>query len=106
QGQFSWVHQWPIREWESFYMWPVPSELASVGVPPEKVIPLNCIHFLPHFDTPKTSAEIIYDICIISRPSPIKRTREMFEILRKLFAIRPNLRVVVIMPDPRKQKLG
>lgn len=105
QGQLSWVKKWPQSPWEDFFLWPEFSELTAMGIPEEKIIPMNCIQFMP---TPpeNTNLDKVYDLCIITRASAIKQIKEIIYILREIYDHKKNLKVSFIMPDPRKIELG
>ena len=63
------------------------------------------MNFLP-FKEIKSNQNKIWDICIISRPSEIKRIKETILIIKKLFSLKKDLKVTFIVPDPRKLSLG
>ncbi len=96
---------WPKQEWESFYMWSNPKAGFLSNIDRKKIIPLTCVNFLPYNNY--TFKEIkIWDICIVSRPSEIKRIKETLLVIKDLFLLKKDLNIIFIVPDPRKQSLG
>lgn len=103
QGSFP---VWPFEPWQSFVMWPEPDAPVLRTVPADRVIPLNCVNFLPDVEASGERHEKLWDICVVSRPSRIKRIAETLRLLRALLDVRPGVKVVVIVPDPRDIRLG
>ena len=86
-------------------MWSNPSATFLSNINKEIITPLTCVNFLP-FKEIKSNQNKIWDICIISRPSEIKRIKETILIIKKLFSLKKDLKVTFIVPDPRKLSLG
>lgn len=103
QGDCSWLKEWPLEPWQSFILWPNAEEpyLANVK---DMVLDLNCVNFMPDFDVPPLTRNV--DLCIISRPSTIKRIHETLLTLRAAMDLRPELTVTMVVPDPRRVELG
>ncbi len=105
QGDCSNFNFWPKNNWESFYMWSNPSANFLSNLQKEIITPLTCVNFLP-FKEIKSTPNKIWDICVISRPSEIKRIKETLLIIKKLFSLKEDLKVIFVVPDPRKLNLG
>lgn len=103
QGDCSWLKEWPLEPWQSFILWPNADEpyLANVK---DMVLGLNCVNFMPDFDVPVLTRNV--DLCIISRPSAIKRIYETLLTVRAAMNLRPDLTVTMVVPDPRRVELG
>ncbi len=106
QGDCSSLQKWPLKPWQAFVMWPDPDATFLRGVPKNRIVPLNCINFMPDREADQSEGESPWDICVVSRPSPIKRITETLLLLRNLLDVRPDLRFVLIVPDPRDIRLG
>lgn len=104
QGDCSYMRKWPIEQWQSFFMWPNPNANFLSNVPKKKIIDLNCINLMPVFNT--RSKQKKWDICIVSRPSPIKRMTESLKIVKNVLLLRKDTKVIFIVPDPRNLELG
>ena len=102
QGNFNYLNQWPIGGWLDFIMWPDPKAHFLSNVDPIKRMPLNCVNFMPAKLAAATSRARIWDICLISRNSTIKRIHDSLEIIRLLIKANSKLKVVLIVPDNRK----
>jgi len=97
QGDFS-QQQWELEEWQSFVMWPDIEAPFLGSVPASKLVSLNCINFMPHIEPARQYLHNkSWDICIISRPSKIKRISETLHIMRKLLDARPALTFILIV---------
>lgn len=104
QGYHSPSDRWELEPWQSFVMWPDPTAEFLQDVPPQAVVPLNCVNLLPDpYGGPRDRA---WDLCVVSRPSWIKRAEESLLIMKHLLRLRPNARFVVIAHDPRDFSLG
>lgn len=106
QGDCSWLKEWPLEPWQSFLMWPNPSEPYLRNVSREMLLDMNCINFMPEPNDRPAGMVRNVDICVISRPSKIKRIHETLLTIRALMDRRPNLTVTFVVPDPRHIKLG
>lgn len=106
QGDCSFLNEWPLEPWQSFVMWPDPKAHFLSNVPAKQILPLTCINFMPPWLSREVGVEKVRDICVISRASTIKRITETLYLVRRLLDSKPNLKVVFIVPDPRKQELG
>jgi glycosyltransferase involved in cell wall biosynthesis len=109
QGDCSWL-KWKLARWQSFVLWPEPNAPFLSEVPGSAKIGLNCSQFM---DTgvwgrndPLPDDQRIFDLCVVSRPSPIKRIRETLEIARAFLNQRPGARIIFVVPDPRKLENG
>jgi len=101
QGDMSSTQAWPREAWQAFFMWPDPSAQFLSNIPAEDVIPLNCVNFIPSGE-PRTEASTRrFDLCVVSRPSPIKRIRETLLTIKALMSTRPKLETLLVVPDPR-----
>ena len=105
QGDCSNLNFWPESSWESFYMWSNPSANFLSNLNKEIITSLTCVNFLPYKEF-KLNPNKIWDICIISRPSEIKRIKETLLIIKQIFSLKEDLKVIFIVPDPRKLSLG
>ena len=81
-------------------MWPNTKAPFLSNVPEEKLMDMNCINFMPDIEAPKDTVKK-WDICVVSRPSKIKRIAETVYTVKKLMAIRPESKVIFIVPDSR-----
>ncbi len=104
QGDCSHLPAWPTQEWRSFLMWSDPSAAFLSNVPRTDITPITCVNFLPKSSSSEQSKA--WDICVVSRPSKIKRITETLLIVQQLFALKDDLSVVFVVPDPRDQALG
>jgi len=104
QGDCSWLKEWPLDPWQSFILWPKPDEPYLANVPRDMLLDLNCVNFLP--DYPASALERNVDLCIISRPSVIKRIHETLLTIRALMDLRPSLTATLVVPDMRHIELG
>ncbi|HEY2010090.1 MAG TPA: hypothetical protein VGH23_13950 [Rhizomicrobium sp.] len=104
QGDCSFLKAWPLEPWQSFILWPKPDEPYLANVPRDMLLNLNCVNFMPDFDPPPLARNV--DLCVISRPSVIKRIEETLLTLRALMDLRPGLTATLIVPDPRRIELG
>jgi hypothetical protein len=101
QGDLSYLENWPLEDWLGFVMWPDPHARFLSNVEPRKRIPLNCVNFMPSALDSATSRSRIWDICLISRASSIKRIDDSLEIIRLLIDKSPSLKILLIVPDNR-----
>lgn len=106
QGDLSWMKQWPLKPWQSFFMWPDPGAPFLANVPRELRLDMNCVNCMPDPGPAPAGMARNVDICVISRPSTLKRIYESLEIIRGLFEKRPDLAVTFIAGDPRRFELG
>jgi len=97
---------WPFESWQSFIMFPDTAISFLALVPPQNLTPLTCLNFLPDSILSLRGLQKEWDICVISRPSEIKRITETLYLLRELLNLKPDLKVVMVVPDPRKLELG
>lgn len=104
QGDCSWLKEWPLAAWHSFILWPNASESYLANVPPGMVLGMNCVNFMPDLARPDFERNV--DLCVISRPSEIKRIHETLLTIRALMDIRPKLTATLVVPDPRQIELG
>jgi hypothetical protein len=106
QGDYSHYDHWPLEPWVSFVMWPEPEARFLANVPGVMKIGLNCINFMPNVPPRPAGMERNVDICVISRPSGLKRIHETLLMLRGLMDRVPQFTATVIAPDPRHVELG
>jgi hypothetical protein len=85
-------------------MWPDAEASFLEGLPAERVLAMNCVSFLP--DATATTGERTWDLCVVTRPSRIKRPLESLQIIKHLLAARPHGEFVVISHDPRDVTIG
>ena len=104
QGDCSHLSVWPRSDWQSFLMWSNPAASFLKNIPTQQKTEITCINFLPKPEEVKVRKK--WDICIISRPAPIKNIKESLLLIRELFALKEDLSVVIVAPDPREQSLG
>ena len=102
QGNLSHLDKWPLEDWVGFVMWPDLSAKFLSNVEPRKRIPMNCVNFMPSALATATSRIRIWDICLISRASSIKRIDDSLEIIRLLINKNPSLKILSIVPDNRR----
>lgn len=105
QGDCSYLKEWPFEPWHNFIMWPDTEAPFLSNIPKEKLMNMNCINFLPNIEPPKT-AEKKWDICVVSRPSKIKRIAETLYTVKQLMSIRPETKTVFIVLDSRDISKG
>ena len=101
QGYFGYLDQWPMDDWLGFVMWPNFNASFLSNVNPTKRLPFNCVNFMPAQLAETNSRIRIWDICLISRASSIKRIDDSLEIIRNLIESDPELKIVLIVPDNR-----
>ena len=106
QGDLTWLEQWPVKAWQSFYLWPDRNASFLANVPRDQRLDLNCINFMPIPARRPEGMDRNVDIVVISRPSSLKRIIESLEIIRRLFELRPGLTVTIVAGDPRRVELG
>jgi hypothetical protein len=104
QGDCTHLEAWPQQEWQSFLMWSNPGASFLSDVPPANITPITCVNFLPQPSGPELTKA--WDICVISRPSEIKRITETLLIIQQILVHKEDLSVIFIVPDPRDQSLG
>jgi hypothetical protein len=104
QGDVSSGGQWPLEDWQSFVMWPDADASFLQGLPAERVLAMNCVSFLP--DPVASASERTWDVCVVTRPSRIKRPLESLRVIKHLLAARPLGEFVVISHDPRDVTIG
>ena len=95
---------WPLEDWQAFVMWPDAEASFLSAVPAERVLGMNCVSFLP--DAGETTGERTWDLCVVTRPSRIKRPVESLKIIKHLLQARPRAEFVVISHDPRDVSIG
>ncbi len=104
QGDCSHLKSWPLSDWQSFVMWSDPKASFLANVPAIRKTPITCVNFLP---APKREfLEKSWDICVVSRPSEIKRIKETLLVIQRLFELKEDLSVVFVVPDPRNLSFG
>ncbi len=106
QGDCSWMERWPLKDWQSFILWPDKKAPWLANVPEERRIALNCVNLMPVQPARPSDLARDVDLCVISRASTVKRIRETLLTLRALMDMRPGLTAVIIVPDNRHQSLG
>jgi glycosyltransferase involved in cell wall biosynthesis len=104
QSDCSHMETWPQQDWRSFLMWPNPSTSVRSAIPPAGITPITCTNFLPK--PSERDAGKSWDICVVSRPSEIKRITETLLLIQHLFTLKEDLKVILVVPDPRDQALG
>jgi glycosyltransferase involved in cell wall biosynthesis len=104
QGDVSSRGQWPLADWQAFVMWPDEQASFLEGLPDERVLAMNCVSFLP--DPVQTTGERTWDVCVVTRPSRIKRPVDSLQIIKNLLHARPRGQFVVISHDPRDVSIG
>ena len=105
QGDLPNNQGWPREPWQAFFMWPDPAAAFLRNVPPDDVIPLNCVNFIPYMGSGERSARR-FDLCVVSRPSVVKRIRETLLTIKALMGKRPGFEAVLVVPDPRLFERG
>jgi len=106
QGDLSWLKQWPVQPWQSFFLWPDPAASFLANVPAQMKLDRNCINFMPKPDPRPVGMDRNVDICVISRPNRLKRLFESLLIIKGLMRVRPDLRATIIAGDPRRVEFG
>lgn len=104
QADCSHLKTWPEQPWRSFFMWPNPGSAVGATIPSSDITPITCVNFLPK--PIDQNLKKSWDICVISRPSEIKRITETLLLIQNLFALKEDLNVILVVPDPREQSLG
>lgn len=105
QADCSSLKEWPMEEWQKFIMWPDINAKFLSNVPKEKLLDMACINFMPNINfTDKPVRK--WDLCVISRPSTIKRIKETVQIVKKVIEARPETKVLFIVPDYRNISEG
>lgn len=105
QGDCSYLKEWPLEPWHNFIMWPETKAPFLSNVPAEKLIGINCINFLPNIESPEVPVKK-WDICVVSRPSKIKRIAETLFTVKRLMSIRPESKIIFIVLDTRDISKG
>jgi hypothetical protein len=105
QGDCSHLAHWPLKKWQSFIMLPNTKDKFISNVPKEFIFPYNCVNFIPSSEFNFTKNKD-WDLCIISRPSEIKRITETLLLVRKILDKKAGVRVIFIVTDPRKNAQG
>lgn len=106
QGDCSWMERWPLKDWQSFLLWPDAAAPWLANVPVERRIPLNCVNLMPVPPVSPSGLTRDVDICVVSRASSIKRIREALLTLRALMDLRPSLTATIVVPDNRHLAIG
>ena len=106
QGDCSYLESWPMPEWQSFVMWPEQAAPFLRNLPADEFCPYTCINFMPSFLVERPSEKKEWDICVISRASSIKRIETTLLLLREILNAKPDAKINLIVPDPRRQELG
>ena len=104
QGDCSDLKTWPLERWQSFVMWPDISAPILAEIPSAQLTSMTCVNFLPKPDL--LNQYRAWDICVVSRPSEIKKITETLLIIKELLKLKHDLKVCLIVPDPRNCKLG
>src|SRR4051794_36352960 len=104
QGDVSAAGVWPLQDWQSFVMWPDLDAPFLHGLPEERLLAINCANLLP--EPAETGRERKWDVCVLTRPSAIKRPVTSLRIIKHLVEARPHSEFVVIAHDPRDVTLG
>ncbi len=106
QGDCSFLANWPIASWQSFVMWPDKNVSFLNNLPINKFCPFTCINFMPAYLSDRRDVEKLWDICVISRASSLKRIENTLLLLRSVLDRRPETKIIMIIPDPRHLELG
>ena len=101
QGDLSSLDQWPLESWLGFVLWPDPKARFLSNIAESKRLPLACVNFMPAGLAKATARIRVWDICLISRASSIKRIDDSLEIIRILIIKNPAIQIVIIVPDGR-----
>jgi hypothetical protein len=104
QGDVSSAGVWPLEDWQAFVMWPDTGASFLQGLPEDRVLPINCANLLPE-PAPQGGART-WDLCVLTRPSWIKRPVSSLHIIKHLLEARPDAEFVVVAHDPRDVTLG
>jgi glycosyltransferase involved in cell wall biosynthesis len=106
QGNLAWLPEWPLQPWQSFVMWPDETTPFMRSLPPTHRVDLNCVNFLPDADLPLAGAPKRWDVCVVSRASPVKRIVETLQLVRAMLDRDPMRTFVLVVPDDRRLELG
>lgn len=106
QGDCSYLDSWPLAPWQSFVMWPDRNAAFLSNLPNDKFCPFTCINFMPAYLAVKQEVARLWDVCVISRASSLKRLNDTLLLLREVLNLRPETRIAIIVPDPRHIELG
>ena len=82
----------------------LPGLLPNISELEEKVIPLTTRNFTPSSFTPQKEVQKDWDIITVGRKVKVKRYLEFFLIIKKVFEIKPNARVLIISPKDEYPK--
>jgi hypothetical protein len=99
QGDISFLDSFPDQPWIDFILSPNSSASVFSNVA-HKMVNLGAANFQEH----SQNTIKINDIIIVSRASKIKRLFESLLIIKKLFQLKPDLSVIVCVPDERINK--
>jgi hypothetical protein len=106
QGDLSGSGPWPLEAWQCFFLWPDTSAPFLRQVSTRRRIGLNCINFIPDEDQSEPVNRRDHDLCVVTRPTSIKRATETLHVMRALLDLDPARRFVVVAPDFRDPALG
>jgi glycosyltransferase involved in cell wall biosynthesis len=104
QGDCSYLKTWPLEKWQSFVMWPDTAATILAEIPPAQLTSITCVNFIPKPESSNQKKK--WDICVVSRPSEIKKITETLLIIKELLKFKQDLKVCLIVPDPRNCKFG
>ena len=104
QGDCSDLKTWPLERWQSFVMWSDTSAPILAEIPSAQLTSITCVNFLPKQEL--LNQYRTWDICVVSRPSEIKKITETLLIIKELLKFKQDLKVCLIVPDPRNCKFG
>ena len=82
----------------------LPGLLPDISELEEKVIPLTTRNFTPSNFTPQKEVQKDWDIITVGRKVKVKRYLEFFLIIKKVFEIKPNAKVLIISPKDEYPK--
>lgn len=102
QGDCSYLSEWPIEGWESFFMWSDWEVNPFSSIPVDKRCNFTCINFMQDVDEAIVHSKKPFDLCIVTRPAAIKRFDETLGLLAEIYKKRPSTKTVLIAPDPRE----
>jgi len=82
----------------------LPGLLPDISELEEKVIPLTTRNFTPSNFTSQKEVQKDWDIITVGRKVKVKRYLEFFLIIKKVFEIKPNAKVLIISPKDEYPK--
>ncbi len=106
QGFVDYLKNWPLEPWQDFVLWTDPDQRVFKDLPSAQVLDMNCINFMPAIPPAPAGQFRKHDVIVIGHASSIKRIHEVMQIIRHMFDLKPDLRVMFVVPDQRDLARG